>query len=405
MKTLFRTIVSLIVISSLLTGCAGPALPSLAGKINPGQPKNLLPVKSGQSQTPADQPAADPGPGSSLPALSNTPTQDLNPKPAAPRMKTGAPAPEPAQAKPLAAEQPAILLFGVGMHIEPFGAVTSVLAGDPAPAGKQQPNYNNSQFFAFHVQDIRTIAAMVERYGGRMTIQAQTPFTQIAIDNRNPVLSDLAQAGHEIALHFHEDSHLGPQVNELPVDTWCAVMKEEITLVKQAAGIDQVRFWSGGNLYGQLFEAAACAGLDVNGDWKNPQTQNIPAEMTGIHPWRPAGGAPGGDTTLAARHDPTGPVIYLPSGMLPPNVTPVKPARASSDEAYFEYLKNSLLASVAAAQPGQANVFHITLHPGEFRGDPQHPFEVIERFLAEVVDPLVKAGQVRWATLDRKSVV
>ena len=44
------------------------------------------------------------------------------------------------------------------------------------------------------------------------------------------------------------------------------------------------------------------------------------------------------------------------------------------------------------------NVFHFTIHPGEFRGNPAHPFETIERFLTEVVDPLVASGQIRWAT-------
>lgn len=71
---------------------------------------------------------------------------------------------------------------------------------------------------------------------------------------------------------------------------------------------------------------------------------------------------------------------------------------AGGDEAYFEYLKESLYASLSAAQAGKVNVFHFTVHPGEFLGDPQDPFGVIERFLTEVVDPLVASGQVQWAT-------
>jgi hypothetical protein len=65
---------------------------------------------------------------------------------------------------------------------------------------------------------------------------------------------------------------------------------------------------------------------------------------------------------------------------------------AGGDEAYFEYLKESLYASLEAAQPGQVNVFHFTVHPGEFRGDRQDPFGVIEKFLTEVVDPLVASA-------------
>jgi hypothetical protein len=45
------------------------------------------------------------------------------------------------------------------------------------------------------------------------------------------------------------------------------------------------------------------------------------------------------------------------------------------------------------------NVFHITVHAGEFRGGPfGQPFAVIDRWLTEVVDPLVKAGKIKWAT-------
>jgi len=74
---------------------------------------------------------------------------------------------------------------------------------------------------------------------------------------------------------------------------------------------------------------------------------------------------------------------------------------AGGDEAYFEYLKQSLYDSLAAAQAGKVNIFHFTVHPGEFRGDPAHPFAVIEKFLAEVVDPLVASGQVQWATFSQ----
>lgn len=74
---------------------------------------------------------------------------------------------------------------------------------------------------------------------------------------------------------------------------------------------------------------------------------------------------------------------------------------AAADAAYFEYLTRQLYTSLEASEAGQVNVFHITVHPGEFRGDPAHPFEVIEKFLAEVVDPLVASEQVQWATFSQ----
>lgn len=297
------------------------------------------------------------------------------------------------------------------MHIEPLGATVSSLAGgtahqlsDQPAANRSKPGYNQPQAFQRGVQDIQAVARIVERHGGKLTIQAQTPFTRAAIDNGSDVLSSLAQNGHEIALHFHEDAHLGKNPERLPVETWCAVMKEEIALIQQASGVQQVRYWSGGNLYPDLFQAAACAGLEVNSDWKNPRTQSTPLEMTGVQPWRPAGGTDGEDISAFIQHDPQSAVIYLPEGQYARGdfASMRRSATTGGEQAYFDFLEQSLLASLAAAQPGQVNVFHFTVHPGEFRGDDTgsgaQPFAVIERFLFEVVDPLVASDQVRWAT-------
>jgi hypothetical protein len=64
----------------------------------------------------------------------------------------------------------AVLLFGIGIHVEP-------LDGERPGQG----DYNNPVFFGHHVEDIRILAKMVERYGAKLTVQTQTPFTLMAI--------------------------------------------------------------------------------------------------------------------------------------------------------------------------------------------------------------------------------
>ena len=307
-------------------------------------------------------------------------------------------APQPS-ADPLVAQTVPVILFGIGMHIEPFGAQASSLAGAVLQAEKngRKPSYFTREFYNHHVQDIRLVAGIIERHGGRMTVGAQTPFTQVTSQGKNTILSDLNRQGHEIALHFHEDAHLGQNPEKLPPDTWCAVMKEEIEILRQASGVDRIRYWSGGNLYPRLFDAAQCAGLDVNSDWKNPRTQSGQKMLTGLQPWRPAGGTDGVDFSRISTHDPLGKIIFLPEGIYARADYAHVRREQGSDAAYFEFLKQSLLASVAAAQPGKVNVFHFNIHPGEFRSG-SVPFEVIERFLAEVVDPLAASGKLRWAT-------
>src|SRR3972149_2100863 len=79
---------------------------------------------------------------------------------------------------------PAVLLFTIGMHIEPLGVTHQGL-----PSGKGADYLANAQFFQKHVQDIQKVAAAVEAHGGRMTIQAQSPFTDAAIAGGNAILA------------------------------------------------------------------------------------------------------------------------------------------------------------------------------------------------------------------------
>jgi len=124
-----------------------------------------------------------------------------------------------------------------------------------------------------------------------------------------------------------------------------------------------------------------------------------PDALASITPWRPAGGADGEDLTNLLAPDPNGKVIFLPDGLYGHEAyrahkQVLKPAKAAeeNDAALFDVLAEGLLTSTLAARSNQVNVFHLTLHPGEF--DPQ----ALDQFLKETVDPLVANGQVRWAT-------
>ena len=303
-------------------------------------------------------------------------------------------------AEPVAPQQP-VVLFTIGMHVEPFGATVSRLVpGASGAPSAQRPTYEDPAFFSRHVQDIRTVVAMVERHGGAMTVQLQSPFSTVLARRGERLLPELAGRGHEIALHFHEDAHLGRSSTSLPEAVWCAVMKEEIGLLAKA-GAPAVTYWSGGNLYPHVLSAARCAGLSVNSDWKDPRTQTTPEVLVGLSPWRPAGGTDGADFSAFARHDPAGKVVFLPEGLYSRTdfASMRRSQAAGGDAAYFDFLRGELERSVAGARVDRVNVFHLTIHPGEFRGSPlDEPFAVVDRWLSSVVDPLVVSGRVRWAT-------
>jgi hypothetical protein len=115
--------------------------------------------------------------GASQPAL-------VGKQPAAEKPAQADPAPvNPTQAAvtPVvsSAAEPPVLLFGIGMHIEPFGATPSALVKEAKfpPGQAQKLDYNNPVVFQHHVDDITRIAEIIEAHGGVMTVQAQTPFT------------------------------------------------------------------------------------------------------------------------------------------------------------------------------------------------------------------------------------
>ncbi len=290
-----------------------------------------------------------------------------------------------------------VILFSIGMHVEPFGeSMQGYVANNKG-------DYADPAFFKLHSNYIRTVADMVAAHGGVMTIQVQSPFTESVIFSNSSILEDLAAMGFEIALHFHEDAHLGTKSATLSVDKWCEVMREEISLIQMASGVHEVTYWSGGNLYPRVYQAAACAGLRVNSDWKSPETQTTDMSLQGINPWRPSGGTNGEDFSRISTHDPMGKIIFLPEGQFDrEDVMTIKQSEAAGgDEAYFAYLEQSLMNSLATARADEVNVFHFTIHPAEFRGDPAAPFAVLDKFLTEVIDPLVASGQVQWATFSQ----
>lgn len=309
------------------------------------------------------------------------------------------------------------LLFCIGLHIEPFGAQVSAIVGGKqqrpprVPVGPRMEgivggirggglDYNVPDIFNLHVGNIRTLAAIIEQHGGKLTVQAQTPFTRVVAESGNSILKDLQRRGHEIALHFHEDAHLGRHCAELPVATWTAVMREEIDLIRKAVDRDApLRYWSGGNIYSGVLEAAQEAGLNVMSDHKNPRKQETDPALLAIHPWRPAGGPGYDDVAAFIRHDPRGKVIYLPDGIFADS--DFRARKQGSDADYLNFLTDGLERSLRAARKDRVNVFHITVHPGELRGSPRAQFQVLAAWLTKVLDPLVAAGKVKWSTFSQ----
>lgn len=297
------------------------------------------------------------------------------------------------------------LLVCIGVHIEPFGSTVSELVGLPPrperdgvpPGNRQKPSYiDDDGVFQLHVRTLRELRDIMRRHDGKLTVQAQTPFTRICTEKGETILRDFLADGHEIALHFHEQPHLGPKCESLPVATWTTVMREEIDWIQRACPGAKVRYWSGGNNYPGVLDAAAGAGLDVMSDHKNPKMQQTFPELIAVNPWRPAGGPTEDSIAAFARHDPKGRIVYLPDGVF--SGADFRERKRHGDAAYLDAMTEGLVLSLRAARPDRVNVFHLTVHPAELRDSGRPSFALLDRWIERNVAPLVRAGKVRWAT-------
>ena len=104
-----------------------------------------------------------------------------------------------------------------------------------------------------------------------------------------------------------------------------------------------------------------------------------------------------------ATHDPNGSIIFLPGGLIDPVAFANKNLIKEQEEleGWLDVLEEALEMSLAAADPDRVNVFHFTVHPVEFVGDPHVPYEMFADFLDDVVDPLVATGHIQWATFSQ----
>jgi hypothetical protein len=289
-----------------------------------------------------------------------------------------------------------VLLFEIGIHVEPFG-----LSNGQISTGRG--TYADEAYYRRHAQYLRELAAIVERRGGRLTIQVQSPFIDYAPQYDN-VIGELAANGHEIGFHFHEDAHLGRNADSLSLNRWVTVVQAQVDMIK-GLGVERVRMWSGGNLYPRMLQVAAATGIDVKADWKDPRTQQADPRLKTTMPWRPAGSPDGSDLTLFVSHDPDGAMIFVPAGVIDPfgSVSDDIYATADPAAAVQEYWTDGLAGSLssAAQSPSSTHTFHLTLHPGELQLNDLGGNDTLEHWLSQHIDPLLLQGKVRWATFSQ----
>ncbi len=272
------------------------------------------------------------------------------------------------------------LYFGIVVHIEPH------------------EEYLNEDRYRRDAERLRRVAEIVAAHGGKMTVQTQPPFLDVAEQLGDPIHSELAAMGNEIGLHFHEDVYVGSNSDTLPVGDYASAMTELRMRIEEVSGV-RVTNWAGGNTYIHMWEAAAQAGFRTNCNYKNRYTQTSAPGFAVVNPWRPAGAA---NEMERLAHDPDGSIVYVPSGVFPIHCQKLEAVPRPYCHEAFDYVTRALRASLQSATPGMVNTFYVTFHPGDFLEpqDDEEDFAVWDAWLTEIVDPLVADGRLRWATIE-----
>jgi hypothetical protein len=230
-----------------------------------------------------------------------------------------------------------------------------------------------------------------------MTIQAQPPFTSTSNELGDDLLRRLTAMGNEVGLHLHENYHLGAESDQVQPQAYAQRMGEIRQEIEALSG-QAVVTWSGGNTYDHIWEAAAEAGLTYNTNYKEPDSQTSDAGFAVVNPWRPLGAVALSDRLA---HDPTGPIVYIPSGVFPVHCRMLESIPRPYRYEGFDYVTSALRASLASTSSSRINTFYVTFHPDDFldEQDDAYEYQVWDAWLTEVIDPLVQDGRVVWATV------
>jgi hypothetical protein len=271
------------------------------------------------------------------------------------------------------------LFFSIVVHIEPADW------------------YVEEDQYHLDANRLRRMANIVASHNGKMTIQTQPPFIETAKRLGDTFHQEMLALGFEVALHFHEDEYVGKDSDYLPVETYVEEMSALKAMIESVIGVT-ITNWSGANTYVDIWNAASQVGFQTNTNYKNRYSQGSAPGFAVVNPWRPAG-AENQDARIA--HDPNGPIIYIPSGVFPTHCTRLEAVPRPYGYEAFDYVTRAIRASLSEATAGMINTFYVTIHPGDFLNfdNDEEDFMVWEAWFTEVIDPLVEAGLLKWATI------
>ncbi len=299
----------------------------------------------------------------------------------------------------------ALTHFAVLIHIED---------GSMLPKG--------TEYFAQKSEVFEAIANIMKSHGGYLTIQPEREWAlganaAAARDGSTNVLKKLADTYNvHYSTHTHGPAcveengttHNGDECkghsewtsNPITPAAVAAYALERKQIIEAASGTKVTDH--NGNFDAADWGPLAQAGFTTMSAYKDHTTQRMLKEVFN-NPWRVSNVDGIKDPTGFEKHNPSGPMIYVPGvGQSVPRYHPYVP----------EYVSRAISQFVAFADPERVNTLYVVLHvdhyasttglrpdvymtSDEFKND----IGVLDTLLTNTVDPLVNAGYLKWSSL------
>lgn len=276
--------------------------------------------------------------------------------------------------KPELAPDGTKLLFSIVMHIEPH-------------SGGKNPDYRDEKYFRMQTDSLRKFCALLEKHGAKLTIQAQSPFTDSCKKWDNP-LPELERNGHEIATHFHEDAWVKTTDTKDNRKAALAKIKKSV----DDLGVAQNLTLCGGWQWDDLGEIASSLRFKYVDNYKNPKTQMGLAHNFTVFPQRIS------DKDVKTV-DPKGKILYVPEGFwadqkkiasIPPNPT--------TDD--FDRVTQMFNASFPKLVLGKVCTANFVMHLSDFNpSNTEKTLAIYDEYLTKIVDPMAKSGLIQYSTI------
>ncbi len=283
-----------------------------------------------------------------------------------------------------------VLILGFQLHIE------------EGPRGGAEYYDGDRAVFERYADVLDRLAAVFEAHGAKLSIQTEKNFARADVKFGRYILRELKERGHGVGVQ----SHMGHHMRELGLDTDAeklAYTREVKEAVAEALGVEPTNLGGGFemedvSLLGVVEGGLGFTSMTAAEKPYHLQTGKAPAWL---HPWilPPTQMVDLSDPRWLV-HDDSGGLVYIPGWFWNPGDYEVD-CRGGGD--CLEDATESLMNALVHVDERFVNVWWVSSHlyqMGASEEEVERALEAYDRWLTEVVDPLVRDGRVVWMTFD-----